>query len=158
MPDSCNPMDCSPPGPSVHGLSQAGILGWVAIPFPGDLPDPGIELVSCICRRILYHLSHQGIPKIPSRFARKKVSLLGFSLGWWNLKIAFIPVQSLSCVSLQPCRPQHARLPCPSPTPRTCSNSCPSSQWCYPTISSSVVYKCMNYYYWHFWMMTIQLW
>ena len=34
---------------------------------------------------------------------------------------------------------QHARLPCPSPTPGACSNSCPSSQWCYPTISSSVI-------------------
>ena len=34
---------------------------------------------------------------------------------------------------------QHARLPCPSPAPRTWSNSCPSSQWCHPTISSSVV-------------------
>ena len=34
---------------------------------------------------------------------------------------------------------QHARLPCPSPTPRACSNLCPSSQWCHPTISSSVV-------------------
>ena len=34
---------------------------------------------------------------------------------------------------------QHPRLPCPSPTPRACSNSCPSSQWCHPTISSSVV-------------------
>ena len=34
---------------------------------------------------------------------------------------------------------QHARLPCPSPTPSICSNSCPSSQWCHPTISSSVV-------------------
>ena len=34
---------------------------------------------------------------------------------------------------------QHARLPCPSPTPRACSNSCPSSRWCHPTISSSVV-------------------
>jgi len=33
---------------------------------------------------------------------------------------------------------QQARLPCPSPTPRACSNSCPSSQWCHPTISSSV--------------------
>ena len=31
------------------------------------------------------------------------------------------------------------RLPCPSPTPRACSNSCPSSQWCHPTISSSVI-------------------
>ena len=34
---------------------------------------------------------------------------------------------------------QHARLPCPSPSPRACSNSCPWSQWCHPTISSSVV-------------------
>ena len=35
--------------------------------------------------------------------------------------------------------PQHARLPCPSPTPRACSNSCPSSRWCHPTISSPVI-------------------
>ena len=41
--------------------------------------------------------------------------------------------------SLQPHGLQHARLPSPSPTPRACSNSCPSSQWCHPTISSSVV-------------------
>ena len=34
---------------------------------------------------------------------------------------------------------QHTRLPRPSPTPRACSNSCPSSQWCHPTISSSVI-------------------
>ena len=34
---------------------------------------------------------------------------------------------------------QHARLPCPSPTPGACSNSCPSSRWYHPTISSSVV-------------------
>ena len=40
--------------------------------------------------------------------------------------------------SLQPRGLQHARLPCPSPTPRACSNSCPSSRWCHPTISSSV--------------------
>ena len=39
--------------------------------------------------------------------------------------------------SLQPRGLQHARLPCPSPTPRVCSNSCPSSQWRHPTISSS---------------------
>ena len=41
--------------------------------------------------------------------------------------------------SLWPHGLQHARLPCPSPTPRACSNCCPSSQWCHPTISSSVV-------------------
>ena len=34
---------------------------------------------------------------------------------------------------------QHARLPCPLPTPGACSNSCPSNQWCRPTISSSVI-------------------
>ena len=40
--------------------------------------------------------------------------------------------------SLRPHGLQHARLPCPSPTPGACSNSCPSSRWCHPTISSSV--------------------
>ena len=40
--------------------------------------------------------------------------------------------------SLQPHWLQHTRLLCPSPTPRACSNSCPLSQWCHPTISSSV--------------------
>ena len=41
--------------------------------------------------------------------------------------------------TLQPHGLQHSRPPCPSPTPRVCSNSCPLSQWCHPTISSSVV-------------------
>ena len=41
--------------------------------------------------------------------------------------------------SLQPHGLQHARLPCPSPTPRVYSNSCPLCWWCHPTISSSVV-------------------
>ena len=41
--------------------------------------------------------------------------------------------------SLRPHESQHARPPCPSPTPGVCSNLCPLSQWCHPTISSSVV-------------------
>ena len=41
--------------------------------------------------------------------------------------------------SFRPHGPQHTRLPCPLPTPRACSDSCPSSQWCHPTISSSVI-------------------
>ena len=41
--------------------------------------------------------------------------------------------------SLWPRELQHTRLPCPSPTPESCSNSCPSSQWCQPTNSPSVV-------------------
>ena len=40
---------------------------------------------------------------------------------------------------LQPCGLQHTTLPCPSATPRACSNSWPLSRWCHPTISSSVV-------------------
>ena len=41
--------------------------------------------------------------------------------------------------SLQPHGLQHARPPCPSPTPRVYSKSCPLSRWCHPTISSSVI-------------------
>ena len=41
--------------------------------------------------------------------------------------------------SLRPHESQHARPPCPSPTPRVYPNSCPLSRWCHPTISSSVV-------------------
>ena len=47
--------------------------------------------------------------------------------------------RSLVSDSLHPHGLQHIRLPCPSPSPRACSNSCPSSKWCHPTISSSVV-------------------
>ena len=52
------------------------------------------------------------------------------------------PVQFICSVIydfLWPHRLQHARLPCPSPTPRVYSNSCPWSWWCHPTISSSVI-------------------
>ena len=48
-------------------------------------------------------------------------------------------VQLLSHGWLQPYGLQHARPPCPSPTPRACSNPCPLSQWCHIAISSSVV-------------------
>ena len=46
---------------------------------------------------------------------------------------------SVMSVSLSPHESQHARPPCPSPTSGVYSNSCPSSQWCHPVISSSVV-------------------
>ena len=42
----CDPTDCSPPRSSVHGILQARTLEWVPFPSPGDLPDPGMELVS----------------------------------------------------------------------------------------------------------------
>ena len=44
-----------------------------------------------------------------------------------------------SCLTLQPHELQHARLPCPSPTPAAYSNSCSWNRWCHPTISSSVI-------------------
>ena len=47
--------------------------------------------------------------------------------------------RSVMSDSLQPRGVQHARHPCPSPILRACSNSCPLSQWCHPTISSSVI-------------------
>ena len=50
--------------------------------------------------------------------------------------------------SLPPHGRQHTRFSCPSPTPGACSNSCPSSQWCHPTISSSVIpfSSCLQYF------------
>ena len=45
-PALCNPMYCSLPGSSVHEILQARILKAVAIPSPGDLPNPGIQRVS----------------------------------------------------------------------------------------------------------------
>ena len=55
-----------------------------------------------------------------------------------------IPLFSCSDISdsLQLHGLQHARLPCPSPSPRACSNSCPLSWWCHPTILTSVVPFC----------------
>ena len=45
-PTLCNPMDCNLPGFSVHGILQARILKWVAMPSSRDLPNPGIEPIS----------------------------------------------------------------------------------------------------------------
>ena len=48
-------------------------------------------------------------------------------------------IRSVVSDSLWPHESQHSRPPCPSPTPRVHSDSCPSSQWCHPAISSSVI-------------------
>ena len=60
----------------------------------------------------------------------------------WKNQILFSSVQfshSVMSDSLWPHGLQHARLPCPSPTPRDYSDSCPLNRWCHPTILSSVV-------------------
>ena len=60
---------------------------------------------------------------------------------WSSVQFSSVQFSSVSVVSdsLRSHGPQHARPPCPSPTPRACSNPCPLSWWCHPTISSSVV-------------------
>ena len=60
------------------------------------------------------------------------------SMKWFSVQFSCSVVSD----SLRPHGLQHARLPCPSPTPRACSNSCPLSWWCHPTISSSVIPFC----------------
>ena len=64
----CDPMDCSLPDSSVHGIFQARILEWVAISFSRGFSQPGdqtcVSCVSCIGRQVLYHLNHLGSPKL----------------------------------------------------------------------------------------------
>ena len=110
-----SPMEYNPPGPSVYGISQARILEGVAISFSRGSSwlwdGTCISCLSSIGRHILYH--------------------------WATCSVQF----SCSGVSdsLLPHESQHARPPCPSPTPGVYPNSCPLSRWCHPTISSSVV-------------------
>ena len=64
-PTLCKPMDCSPPGSSGHGISQARILQWVAISFfTGSSQSRDRTLISCIGRRILYHWATWEVHKI----------------------------------------------------------------------------------------------
>ena len=52
----CDPMNCSPPGSFVHGILQARVLEWVAIPSSsGSSPTTDSTHVSCISRQVLYH-------------------------------------------------------------------------------------------------------
>ena len=65
-PTLCSPVDCSPPGSSVHGILQARVLEWVAISFSRGSPRPRdrtcVPCVSCIGRWILSQLGHRGSP------------------------------------------------------------------------------------------------
>ena len=82
-PNLCDPMDCRPPGSTVHGISQARILEWVTISSSrGIFPTQGLNCVFCISRRILYHW--------PTREASIYVStyLLCFYC-WENILLTF---------------------------------------------------------------------
>ena len=116
----CDPMDCCPPDSSVHGFSRQEYWSGLPCPPPGELPTQGSnpQLLQLLhCGQILYHQATREAQRyICSKFSRSVVS-----------------------DSLRPHESQHARPPCPSPTPGVYPNSCPLSQWCHPAISSSVV-------------------
>ena len=102
-------------------MSEARILEWVAISFfRGSSQSRDRTSVSCTGRQVLYCWATKKAITIYS------VSSVQFS-------------HSVLSDSLRPHELQHARPPCPSPTPGVDSNSCPSSRWCHPAISASVV-------------------
>ena len=98
---------------------------WSGLPWPppGDLPHLGIELTSLRSPALTGGFFTTEPPGKPNIY---QFSSVQFSC-------------SVMSDSLQSRGLKHARLPCQSPTPGACSNSCPSSQWCHPTISSSIV-------------------
>ena len=80
-------------------------------------------------KRIIYHEQVGFIPGTQGFFSIHKSASV--------ILLLFSP--SVVSDSLPPHRLQHTRLPCPSPSPRVCSNSCPLRSWSYPTISASVI-------------------
>ena len=120
-------MDCSLPGSSVLGILQARILEWVVIPFSrgSSCPRDRIQVFHMVGRHFTIRATNKDIIK-HLKYVTTDFSSIQFSC-------------SVMSDSLQPHGLQRARLPCPSPTPGACSNSCPSSLWCDPTISFSIV-------------------
>ena len=117
-----DPMDCSPSGSSVHGIFQAGILEWVAIPFSSGSSWPrDWTPISYIAGKFFTPWATRETKLLCIRFSSVRFS------------------RSVVSDSLWPHELQYARPPCASPTPRAHSNSCPLSRWCHPAISSSVV-------------------
>ena len=77
-PTLCNPMGCSLPGSSLHGILQARTLEWVATPFPKGSSCPGVLNLGLLhCRHILYHLSQNGeiyiLSTIINNSSKKKI-------------------------------------------------------------------------------------
>ena len=104
-------MDYSLSGSSVQGIFKGRILEWISMPSSRGSSQP----------RNQTHISY--------------VSCIDKQVLYHLLLFSCSVVSD----SLRPHELQHARLPCPLLTPRACSNSCPSSQWCHPTMSVSVI-------------------
>ena len=120
-PTLSDPMDCSPPGSSVHELSQARILEWVAFLSPRDLPDPGIDPLCPALSGGSLPLRHQGLPFKLSMHL-KTISPPGY------YSISF----SLCIDEVGTCLPPHqAMMSSPLPGPPHLS---PASAWPLPSI------------------------
>ena len=140
MSDSLQPMDCSPPRSSVHGILQARILERVAFSFSrGSSRHRDQTRVSHIGGRRFNLWATREAPttyKVVSKWSIVRKAVL-----WVVNKLTYTSVQfSCSVVSdpLQPHELHHARSLCSSPTSRVYQNSCTLSRWCHPTISFSV--------------------
>ena len=87
-----DPMDCSPPCSSVHGILQARTLEWVAIPFSGGIFQiQGLNLGLPHCRKILYQPSHQEKPHEVGAISKLLAQLLPHS-GAQELTQCFSPL------------------------------------------------------------------
>ena len=99
-------------------------------------------IYTLLLKLVSYLISKHYRQLILLRLEIRKLCGLSFTIQHCTRGIQFSSVQS-SCLvvsdSLQPCESQHARPPCPSPTPGVYPNSCPSSQGSHPAISSSVI-------------------
>ena len=73
-PALCDPMDCSPPGFSVHGILQARIVEWISFPSPEELPNPGIEPWSPALQAdsLLFELQESSYTAIKINLLKKK--------------------------------------------------------------------------------------
>ena len=104
----CESRDCSLPDLSVHGISQARRLEWVVIPFSRGSSQLGD-------RTLIFHTAGRFFTVRATRETPVTVSVQFSSV-------------AQSCPTLCGHESQHARPPCPSPTPRVYSISCPSSR------------------------------
>ena len=131
-------MDCSSPGSSIHGILQARILERAAISSSRASSRTRAQIhISC-----LLHWQVGSLPLVPPG-GKKYYPSLNYQIRVLILILIAYSSFQFSCSvmssSLWPHGLWHAWLPCPSPTPKACTNSYPSNQWCYPTISSSVI-------------------
>ena len=135
-------MDCRPPGSSVPGISQARILEWVAISFSrgSSWPRDWIQVSHIAGRR--FNLWATGESSLGG-WGQRTVQIIIYQSTkshLWLLCLQSVQFSSLVVSHcLRPHESQHARPPCPSPALGVHSNSCQSSLWCHPTISSFVV-------------------